>query len=185
MKSVIGGSSSETSSEETDHQKEDQDDSTSFKRSYDCTFCRRGFTNAQALGGHMNIHRKDIAKAKQGTPNNLFTKEEYIMVPSFIPQTSTFCSMFESQRNYDIHFQPFSTPNYSRNPHAYAFQYDQFLNPTRYESLSTNYQELLGPNLTLQIGPSHVSTDEVRKVIQNDVEVVDLELRLSHYPYSN
>ncbi|KMT10330.1 hypothetical protein BVRB_5g120800 [Beta vulgaris subsp. vulgaris] len=28
-------------------------------RSYDCVFCQRGFTTAQALGGHMNIHRKD------------------------------------------------------------------------------------------------------------------------------
>ncbi|KAH0458384.1 hypothetical protein IEQ34_013699 [Dendrobium chrysotoxum] len=28
-------------------------------RSYDCNFCKRGFSNAQALGGHMNIHRKD------------------------------------------------------------------------------------------------------------------------------
>ncbi|XP_044506720.1 probable transcriptional regulator RABBIT EARS [Mangifera indica] len=34
-------------------------------RSYDCTFCKRGFSNAQALGGHMNIHRKDKAKLKQ------------------------------------------------------------------------------------------------------------------------
>ncbi|KAG0453306.1 hypothetical protein HPP92_025970 [Vanilla planifolia] len=30
--------------------------------SYDCIFCKRGFTTAQALGGHMNIHRKDRAK---------------------------------------------------------------------------------------------------------------------------
>ncbi|KAK7262499.1 hypothetical protein RJT34_30073 [Clitoria ternatea] len=34
-------------------------------RSYECNFCRRGFSNAQALGGHMNIHRKDKAKLKQ------------------------------------------------------------------------------------------------------------------------
>ncbi|KAL8236753.1 hypothetical protein R6Q59_017834 [Mikania micrantha] len=33
-------------------------------RSYDCKFCKRGFTNAQALGGHMNIHRKDKTKFK-------------------------------------------------------------------------------------------------------------------------
>jgi hypothetical protein len=26
---------------------------------YECCFCKRGFTNAQALGGHMNIHRKE------------------------------------------------------------------------------------------------------------------------------
>ncbi|KAG1337834.1 zinc finger protein 10-like [Cocos nucifera] len=37
-------------------------------RSYDCIFCKRGFSNAQALGGHMNIHRKDRAKPKQ--PSN-------------------------------------------------------------------------------------------------------------------
>ncbi|WOL04767.1 hypothetical protein Cni_G13489 [Canna indica] len=34
-------------------------------RSFDCTFCKRGFSNAQALGGHMNMHRKDKAKLKQ------------------------------------------------------------------------------------------------------------------------
>ncbi|XP_074567086.1 uncharacterized protein LOC141823733 [Curcuma longa] len=33
-------------------------------RSFDCIFCKRGFSNAQALGGHMNLHRKDKAKAK-------------------------------------------------------------------------------------------------------------------------
>ncbi|XP_010442011.1 PREDICTED: zinc finger protein 8-like [Camelina sativa] len=35
------------------------------RRMYECTFCKRGFTNAQALGGHMNIHRRDrLNKAK-------------------------------------------------------------------------------------------------------------------------
>ncbi|KAK3126842.1 hypothetical protein QOZ80_7AG0563680 [Eleusine coracana subsp. coracana] len=33
---------------------------------YECSFCKRGFTNAQALGGHMNIHRKDRG-SKSGT----------------------------------------------------------------------------------------------------------------------
>ncbi|KAL2328783.1 hypothetical protein Fmac_022210 [Flemingia macrophylla] len=44
---------------------EDQDASHVTSRSYECNFCRRGFSNAQALGGHMNIHRKDKAKLKQ------------------------------------------------------------------------------------------------------------------------
>ncbi|KAG2670077.1 hypothetical protein I3843_14G066100 [Carya illinoinensis] len=40
--------------------------STQLTRSYDCNFCKRGFSNAQALGGHMNIHRKEkAAKLKQ------------------------------------------------------------------------------------------------------------------------
>ncbi|XP_072966831.1 uncharacterized protein [Typha angustifolia] len=34
-------------------------------RSYPCTFCRREFRSAQALGGHMNVHRRDRARLKQ------------------------------------------------------------------------------------------------------------------------
>jgi hypothetical protein len=36
---------------------------------YECSFCKRGFTNAQALGGHMNIHRKDrVSKSETAPP---------------------------------------------------------------------------------------------------------------------
>ena len=36
-------------------------------QAYTCTFCKKGFSNAQALGGHMNIHRKDRAKLLRQT----------------------------------------------------------------------------------------------------------------------
>ncbi|CAI0470644.1 unnamed protein product [Linum tenue] len=36
-------------------------------RSYSCTFCRREFRSAQALGGHMNVHRRDRARLKQSS----------------------------------------------------------------------------------------------------------------------
>nr|GMC90051.1 transcriptional regulator TAC1-like [Ipomoea batatas] len=39
-------------------------------RLYRCTFCQRGFSNAQALGGHMNIHRKDRAKLREFSGDN-------------------------------------------------------------------------------------------------------------------
>ncbi|KAE8679469.1 regulator of chromosome condensation family protein [Hibiscus syriacus] len=40
-------------------------------RSYTCSFCKREFKSAQALGGHMNVHRRDRAKLKQShSPNN-------------------------------------------------------------------------------------------------------------------
>ncbi|OMO76665.1 Zinc finger, C2H2-like protein [Corchorus olitorius] len=47
-------------------------------RSYSCSFCRREFRSAQALGGHMNVHRRDRARLKQSLthPNN-----EEIVVP--------------------------------------------------------------------------------------------------------
>ncbi|XP_031273977.1 probable transcriptional regulator RABBIT EARS [Pistacia vera] len=33
-------------------------------RSYSCSFCKREFKSAQALGGHMNVHRRDRARLK-------------------------------------------------------------------------------------------------------------------------
>jgi len=42
-------------------------------RSYTCSFCKREFRSAQALGGHMNVHRRDRARLKQfssSSPNN-------------------------------------------------------------------------------------------------------------------
>ncbi|KZV22507.1 transcriptional regulator SUPERMAN-like [Dorcoceras hygrometricum] len=38
-------------------------------RFYECVFCKRGFDTAQALGGHMNIHRRDKARNKPATPS--------------------------------------------------------------------------------------------------------------------
>ncbi|XP_059428663.1 zinc finger protein 10-like [Corylus avellana] len=38
-------------------------------RSYSCSFCRREFRSAQALGGHMNVHRRDRARLKQSPPS--------------------------------------------------------------------------------------------------------------------
>ena len=35
-------------------------------RSYTCAFCRREFKSAQALGGHMNVHRRDRARMREG-----------------------------------------------------------------------------------------------------------------------
>nr|ACY56756.1 ZFP1 [Chrysanthemum x morifolium] len=47
------------------------DDFGQESRSYTCTFCKRGFSNAQALGGHMNIHRKDRARLQESIQETL------------------------------------------------------------------------------------------------------------------
>ncbi|KAG2325778.1 hypothetical protein Bca52824_008506 [Brassica carinata] len=70
-------------------------------RPYICEFCERGFSNAQALGGHMNIHRKDRAKLRQAnlkederedstctTSRNRF-EQDLIEFPFFVDTVST------------------------------------------------------------------------------------------------
>ncbi|XP_050374370.1 transcriptional regulator SUPERMAN-like [Argentina anserina] len=37
-------------------------------RAYICGFCKREFKSAQALGGHMNVHRKDRARLRCSSP---------------------------------------------------------------------------------------------------------------------
>lgn len=37
-------------------------------RSYACSFCKREFRSAQALGGHMNVHRRERARLRQYSP---------------------------------------------------------------------------------------------------------------------
>ncbi|KAG6427623.1 hypothetical protein SASPL_111869 [Salvia splendens] len=44
-------------------------------KSFGCSFCKRGFPNAQALGGHMNIHRKDRAKLLEFSDENFLSLE--------------------------------------------------------------------------------------------------------------
>ncbi|CAL9079982.1 unnamed protein product, partial [Musa textilis] len=39
-------------------------------RTYFCSFCRREFRSAQALGGHMNVHRRDKARLRPSPPSN-------------------------------------------------------------------------------------------------------------------
>lgn len=42
-------------------------------RSYSCSFCNREFRSAQALGGHMNVHRRDRARLKESV---IFSNDE-------------------------------------------------------------------------------------------------------------
>lgn len=73
MESNYHDQESTNSSEEVDHSEQLDNNDLGVGRSYECGFCKRGFNTAQALGGHMNIHRKDRARNK---PNS--TKKEEI-----------------------------------------------------------------------------------------------------------
>ncbi|MED6136031.1 hypothetical protein PIB30_052176 [Stylosanthes scabra] len=174
----MGGSEASSENFQREVQDHHHELSMSTKRSYDCTFCKRGFTNSRALGGHMNIHRKErtnAMKAAAATP-----KTETTATP-FVPEASTssrYCCILEAQSNYEVYLRPSSPEtNHINNPqHAYTFQYE-FLKPRN--------QEILGANLSLQIDQDGDDDVEVRRRIQEDDIGVDLELRLGHDSYSN
>jgi C2H2-type zinc finger len=62
-------------------------------RSYSCTFCQREFRSAQALGGHMNVHRRDRARLRQqqqqpNSSNNSHAPDDQQSSPNTPPPDS-------------------------------------------------------------------------------------------------
>ncbi|KAJ8747142.1 hypothetical protein K2173_001699 [Erythroxylum novogranatense] len=76
-------------------------------RSYSCSFCRREFRSAQALGGHMNVHRRDRARLKQSpNPDNEILHHEH---PNHLNN-------------------PNSSLGFQYSPHMYTLVYNHNLN---------------------------------------------------------
>ncbi|KAL9230153.1 hypothetical protein vseg_005540 [Gypsophila vaccaria] len=90
-------------------------------RSYACSFCKRVFKSAQALGGHMNVHRRDRALLKQqvitttinnnnnnniskinnndNSNNNNNSNSKSCLINSYCSKSSTNKSMIVGQNN--------------------------------------------------------------------------------------
>ncbi|GLJ22259.1 hypothetical protein SUGI_0418580 [Cryptomeria japonica] len=99
-------------------------------RSYSCNFCRREFRSAQALGGHMNVHRRDRAKLRQSPPRSLNAPDNHHLQSATFPSpvmvpVQDFCFLY-----------PMPGPNSSsdQNPLVYS------LNPN--SSMITSSQHL-------------------------------------------
>ncbi|CAN8316918.1 unnamed protein product [Cochlearia groenlandica] len=87
-------------------------------RSYTCSFCRKEFKSAQALGGHMNVHRRDRARRNQSNNDQyLFSKSHNNRDHH---ETSCYTLVFNSKPNLfnksqqscviDLSSSPFSLP---------------------------------------------------------------------------
>ncbi|KAJ4969569.1 hypothetical protein NE237_016270 [Protea cynaroides] len=160
---------SKTSSEESDQQEQANDD-TNTSRSYGCVFCKRGFTTAQALGGHMNIHRRDRAKTKQTEAPSASTLPYSSTISSHPPPYSP---TLEARRSYQQTYFPSSTSS-PRYPHAYHANEPHIQRPHPSEDWSTA--------LSLQIGPTQIEQSEREKKQKKEEDQLDLELRLGHDP---
>ncbi|MED6163439.1 hypothetical protein PIB30_079950 [Stylosanthes scabra] len=102
-------------------------------RSYSCSFCRREFRSAQALGGHMNVHRRDRARLKQqqhqpSSPtinhdqdNNTIDDYDVVLEPHHHPG--------QNNSNFDYLYS---------NPNCYYYD----LNPPKYGASSVSNNKL-------------------------------------------
>ncbi|KAI5649421.1 hypothetical protein M9H77_35426 [Catharanthus roseus] len=189
-----------TSDEDIDQPREKLDNSSGIGRSYECNYCKRGFTNAQALGGHMNIHRKDKAKAKQhqknkqdsssSLPNKLSSHQDY---KYFAPHAvSSEYNIYNSgvEGGYMGNYHYFQGQNYYHQQYSHDHNLMPSCNNSHHE-----YHQYMGENLSLRIGPStcddkieedddeEEEEEEEERVVKNirKENDIDLELRLGHH----
>ncbi|XP_072959139.1 transcriptional regulator TAC1-like [Typha angustifolia] len=156
-------------SDEASSPEQTTDDGAAGRSYYECVFCKRGFSNAQALGGHMNIHRKDRAKMRQLPPTTTSTLsakagEEFEAGGYYNPYPPV---LSEASKNYVMYF---GREDEQMDSHR----------PVQELSLFGDHQELhLGLNVHGEDFRSKVGASEKRETEEREV---DLELRLGHQP---
>ncbi|KAK1362524.1 transcriptional regulator SUPERMAN-like [Heracleum sosnowskyi] len=107
-------------------------------RSYSCSFCKREFRSAQALGGHMNVHRRDRARLlRQSPPRN--------------GQFSILNLNLDPNQNLNPNPNPNPTPNFSSSTSSILFR----------QPFTANLPPLVSPPLTNLSSPS--STSQIKK----------------------
>ncbi|KAJ9146703.1 hypothetical protein P3X46_028936 [Hevea brasiliensis] len=142
-------------------------------RSYFCNFCGREFGSAQALGGHMNVHRRDRARLKQSPGfQNYFLHHQHQnhhkITLVYNPNSRAFVSPSEV-----------SIPVLTREKKCH--RPDISVNPTerKKENVSRKRQrddELFVPKSS-SMKRDHLQA-EVKRLCQDATQDLDLELRL-------
>ncbi|CAM8995103.1 hypothetical protein QQ045_009116 [Rhodiola kirilowii] len=184
--------SSGSSSDESDPAKDEG--ASNLKRSFECTYCKRGFTNAQALGGHMNIHRKDRAKAaKQITAvtkkGNIYSDDpnNYMMSCRQITPMETGYENWEARRptmsSHDHMYRPAAVLssgvlNYNTMPAAGGYSSEYHRPPGHHHYLEPNLSLRVGPAASNNVAWNNNNNTEDDNHEEGKNEDVDLELRL-------
>ncbi|KAM7491090.1 hypothetical protein LguiA_034011 [Lonicera macranthoides] len=154
-------------------------------RSYTCTFCRREFRSAQALGGHMNVHRRDRARLHQTSLNhpttataNLAAASSNLLIPTQDPLTDGGLCLLYSIPNPNGIFSPTTirdSPSISPYQKKKNNLNSSFSPPINFlvEACSIN----TSPCHSTNTEPSGNDSGESKKN-NSGIEELDLELRL-------
>ncbi|KAL5981411.1 hypothetical protein ACLOJK_015469 [Asimina triloba] len=166
-------------------------------RSYTCSFCKREFRSAQALGGHMNVHRRDRARLRQSPP---WAAQDSIPPnpnPNPKPENPnspkpTQASSSPSSRPYPI---TYAFPNLLSSPSSLACFSPSPASTS--SSSDTRISEMVLPPLAPLLGPllseghgSRTREEDAVDPVKLDLEIglcgnptigdLDLELRLGY-----
>ncbi|KAK8467988.1 hypothetical protein PHAVU_007G195500 [Phaseolus vulgaris] len=188
---------SKSSSEEIDRSSE-QNDEMGTGRSYECVFCKRGFTTAQALGGHMNIHRKDRAnKAKPNFPPSTSTKVDdsnsYADLGLYSPSSNTtylargsYYSTLpdpEVDINYNYYHQLYFPSHACAAKSPSHVQYSEVLCVENQRDPQLLFgQDWRQRGLSLYTNPLCARQNKDKTQNNTEEDDLDLELRLGHHP---
>ncbi|KAL6841064.1 hypothetical protein ACP4OV_029033 [Aristida adscensionis] len=89
--------------------------------SYACGYCRREFRSAQALGGHMNVHRRDRARLRQCYYPSSSSSSSSLPTPAAAAHRRTAAPAHPLPSR--LHFSPASPPRCAAaaEPVVYSF----------------------------------------------------------------
>lgn len=142
-------------------------------RSYTCTFCKREFRSAQALGGHMNVHRRDRARLHHAQPNMMNSNmssasSSTLLIPTQeLVANGGLCLLYSLPKPNAI-FDPSSLNNVKGSPST-------FLSISTHPNIDGYNEASTSGNCK---GDEKVRINKKRRKIDSTIEGVDLELRL-------
>ncbi|CAG7886901.1 unnamed protein product [Brassica rapa] len=158
-------------------------------RSYNCNFCRREFRSAQALGGHMNVHRRDRAsKAHQGPAVRSGGGSgggRTTFLSSCVPPSTTLIIQSTASNSEGFsHFNQLQNPN---GMFGNSSDMVNFYGTTPFPSSNLEFSLL---NSSVEVPPRLIQyptgDDEkagsMKETTRTSVNEPDLELRLGHKP---
>ncbi|XVF11033.1 hypothetical protein REPUB_Repub07fG0234500 [Reevesia pubescens] len=164
-------------------------------RSYTCTFCRREFRSAQALGGHMNVHRRDRARLHQTQHGSAGA----LIDPSSSSSSTTSSSTlllptreFATNGGLCLLYQLPSPNGVFTSPPINACSIDSpstLLSISPFHHPSNNLMATTAQSINFPVTPppglnnlndgNHISSSNCK---ETSIEELDLELRLGHRP---
>ncbi|OMO93201.1 Zinc finger, C2H2-like protein [Corchorus olitorius] len=177
-------------------------------RSYTCTFCRREFRSAQALGGHMNVHRRDRARLHQTQPTGAVainpassspttTSSSTLLIPTQEFATNGgLCLLYQLPNPNGVFTSPSMNACSIESPST-LLSISPYPSSNLMAAPSINFPVTPPPGLNINNSPSlcysskaepSTTTTSVDNYNNNSnnretsIEELDLELRLGHRP---